>query len=225
MAISATTPAVAAASSSASATLAAPATKTDSLTSAKEQSDRFLKLLVAQMKNQDPLNPMDNAQVTTQMAQISTVSGIDKLSATMATVNASLLQVQSLEGASMVGRTVMVEGSLLSLNDKGKTSAGFELESRAASVLATIKDGSGKVLDTLDLGAMPAGRHTFEWASADANAKGLTFEISALNKDKAVGVTRLVADQVDSVFMDKGLLWLELGSNGTIAFGKIKGVS
>ena len=41
--------------------------------------DRFLKLLVAQMQNQDPLNPMDNAQVTSQMAQINTVSGIDKL--------------------------------------------------------------------------------------------------------------------------------------------------
>ena len=196
------------------ATVAPSPTKTDALTSAKEQSDRFLKLLVAQMKNQDPLNPMDNAQVTTQMAQISTVSGIDKLSATMATVNASLLQVQSIEGAGMVGKTVLVEGSLLTLDDKGKTTAGFELEASARSVVATVKNGAGEVVETIDMGQLPAGRHTFDWTSRDANAKGLTFEVSALNKDKAVGVTRLVTDRVASVFMDKGQLSLELGSNG-----------
>ena len=222
MALPAITDSAAAASG---ATSTSSTTKTSSLTSAAEQSDRFLKLLVAQMKNQDPLNPMDNAQVTTQMAQISTVSGIDKLSATMSTVNASLLQMQSLEGAGMVGKTVLVEGSLLTLDEKGKTTAGFELEGSARSVVATVKDGNGHVIDTIDLGALPAGRHTYDWASPDANAKGLTFEISALNKDKAVGVTRLVTDRVDSVFMDKGLLTLELGSNGNVAFGKVKGVS
>ena len=60
------------------------------LTSAAEQADRFLTLLVTQMKNQDPLNPMDNAQITTQMAQISTVSGIEKLNATLQGLSSSL---------------------------------------------------------------------------------------------------------------------------------------
>src|SRR6185295_5757349 len=59
--------------------------------SASEQTDRFLKLLVTQMQNQDPLNPMDNAQITTQMAQISTVSGVDKLNQTLNTMSSSFL--------------------------------------------------------------------------------------------------------------------------------------
>src|SRR3989338_9648727 len=83
-------------------------------TSAKatsEASDRFLKLLVTQMQNQDPLNPMDNAQVTSQMAQISTVTGIEKLNTTMGGVTDGFSQMQLLQGASLVGHQVLVEGN------------------------------------------------------------------------------------------------------------------
>src|SRR5215216_2577416 len=74
-------------------------------------SDRFLKLLVAQMRNQDPLNPMDNAQVTSQMAQINTVTGIDKLNATVQGLSGQFMQLQALQGASLVGHDVIVAGS------------------------------------------------------------------------------------------------------------------
>src|SRR4051812_530763 len=76
-----------------------------------ETEDRFLKLLVAQLKNQDPLNPMDNAQVTTQMAQIQTVSGIDKLNTTVQGLNGQFAQLQALSGASLVGHDVLIEGN------------------------------------------------------------------------------------------------------------------
>ena len=77
--------------------------------------DRFLKLLVAQMQNQDPMNPLDNAQVTSQMAQINTVSGIDKLNTTVAGLNGQLVQLQALQGATLVGRDVTVAGNRLSV--------------------------------------------------------------------------------------------------------------
>ena len=64
-----------------------------------DAADRFLKLLVAQMQNQDPLNPMDNAQVTSQMAQINTVTGIEKLNTTVSGLNGQLVQLQALQGA------------------------------------------------------------------------------------------------------------------------------
>src|SRR5262245_7142294 len=79
--------------------------------------DRFLKLLVAQMQNQDPMNPLDNAQVTSQMAQINTVSGIDKLNTTVAGLNSQLVQLQALQGATLVGRDVTVVGDRLSVAD------------------------------------------------------------------------------------------------------------
>ena len=75
------------------------ATSAQSATAAaNEASDRFLKLLVTQMQNQDPLNPMDNAQVTSQMAQINTVTGIDKLNNTVSGLGSSLAQMQMLQG-------------------------------------------------------------------------------------------------------------------------------
>src|SRR5574343_277071 len=85
---------------------------TSQTTSATEQSDRFLKLLVAQMSNQDPLNPMDNAQLTSQMAQISTVSGLEKLNTTTADggfelgADAGKVEVQVVNAAGTVLDTI-----------------------------------------------------------------------------------------------------------------------
>src|SRR6187455_1282192 len=87
-------------------------------------SDRFLKLLVAQMANQDPLNPMDNAQVTSQMAQISTVNGIDKLNTTVQGLNQQFVQMQALQGATLVGRDVIIPGDRLSTNEDGVVQGG-----------------------------------------------------------------------------------------------------
>src|SRR3954471_7435019 len=98
-------------------------------------SDRFLKLLVAQMKNQDPLNPMDNAQVTSQMAQINTVTGIDKLNTSVAGLSSQFMQMQATHGASLVGHDVIVAGNKLDID---ATSAigqgGFEIQTPADAV-------------------------------------------------------------------------------------------
>ena len=75
--------------------------------------DRFLKLLVAQLNNQDPLNPMDNAQMTTQMAQINTVSGIQELNATLKGMAAQFGSMQTLQGTSLIGREALVESNKL----------------------------------------------------------------------------------------------------------------
>src|SRR3954466_13474194 len=81
--------------------------------------DRFMTLLVTQMKNQDPLNPLDNAQVTSQLAQLSTVTGIDKLNGTLETLMGSYQASQSLQAAGMIGHGVLVPGSSVNLGDSG----------------------------------------------------------------------------------------------------------
>ena len=192
---------------------------------AGEQSDRFLKLLVTQMQNQDPLNPMDNAQVTTQLAQISTVSGVDKLNTSINQMSSLLLQSQTLQAAGLVGKDVLVVGSDLVLDDAGKTSAGFELQSPADSVVVSVKNAAGKVIDTIDLGAEGAGRHSFGWASKDATRDGLSFSVSAKSGTLAVGATPLVADQVSAVYADGGTLAIELKHRGVIHYADVKAVS
>src|SRR3954453_19541664 len=131
-------------------------------------SDRFLKLLVAQMQNQDPLNPMDNAQVTSQMAQINTVSGIDKLNTTVQGLQSQFVQMQALQGATLVGHDVVVAGNKLDFSDgAGGVAAsgigGFELTSPADAVKGEITTAAGRVVDTVQRGAATAGRHSFEW--------------------------------------------------------------
>jgi flagellar basal-body rod modification protein FlgD len=79
-------------------------------------ADTFLKLLVAQMKNQDPLNPMDNAQVTSQMAQINTVTGINALNTTVQSLSSQFTQMQALQGASLVGHSVILPGNMLTID-------------------------------------------------------------------------------------------------------------
>ena len=89
--------------------------------------DRFLKLLVTQMKNQDPLNPMDNAEVTSQMAQLSTVTGIDKLNSTVEALSASMLASQSLSAVSMIGHPVLVAGTQIDLlNSQGDAAVVYQ---------------------------------------------------------------------------------------------------
>src|SRR5450830_976051 len=96
---------------------AAGATAATSVTGSSAAQDRFLTLLVTQLKNQDPLSPMDNAQITSQMAQISTVSGIDQLNATLQSMAASFSAGQSLQATAMIGHSVFVPGSTLQLQN------------------------------------------------------------------------------------------------------------
>jgi flagellar basal-body rod modification protein FlgD len=177
------------------------------------------------MQNQDPMNPMDNAEITSQMAQISTVTGISALNDTMTSMSSQMLQMQTLQGASLVGRQVLVEGDDLYLSEEGKTAAGFELDSAADAVSVTIKDANGKVLDTVDLGAQDAGRHSFTWESENASLTGLSFEVTATSRGTAVSATPLVVDQVAAVSTSGSSLTLELLNGGVIGYEDIKAFS
>ena len=187
-------------------------------------SDRFLKLLVAQMKNQDPLNPMDNAQVTSQMAQINTVTGIDKLNSTVQGLSTQFMQLQAVQGASLVGRDVIVAGNKLSVDaEAGVGQGGFELANAADTVKVEILSPSGAVIQTLNLGAEGAGMHSFDWPSGAAtNASALTFRVSATTGGVATAVTPLMRDRVDAIGTTGTSFNLELESSGTVAYGAIK---
>ncbi len=139
--------------------------------SVEESQDRFLKLLVTQMKNQDPLNPMDNAQVTSQMAQLSTVSGIDKLNATLAALSSSMVASHSMQAASMIGHVVMVPGSRMELKN-GKGAGALDLSQSADNISVHIKDASGSVVRNMNLGSQPGGIMAIKWDGLnDAGSK------------------------------------------------------
>ena len=191
---------------------------------AASMQDRFLKLLVAQMQNQDPLAPMDNAQVTSQMAQINTVTGIEKLNTTVAELSGQFVQLQALQGATLVGRDVVVPGNRLDV-EGGVAFGGFELESAADSVKVEIRSGSGAVVGTLDLGAQTGGAHDFVWdASAHPAADGYTFRVVAKSGANEKAVTLLMRDRVEAIATTGGALKLELEHGGTVAYSAVRTV-
>ncbi len=184
-------------------------------------AERFLKLLVTQMQNQDPLNPMDNAQITSQIAQINTVSGIEKLNTTVSGLNAQFVQMQALQGAALVGRDVTVKGNALQI-ENGVGAGGFELAGPADRVKVEVLNAAGRVVDTLQLGAQTTGRHAFEWNAGSAEAGNYTFRVTANSGTAVVTSTALMRDRVEAVSLDGDTLTLSLARSGSVGYDAIK---
>lgn len=185
-------------------------------------SDRFLKLLVAQMQNQDPLNPMDNAQVTSQMAQINTVNGIEKLNTTVQGLSGQFLQLQTLQSAGLVGRDVIVPGHVLDVKD-GVGQGGFQLDTASDNVMVEILSASGDVIDTLNLGAQSSGMSSFNWQAEDhAEDEGLTFRVTAKAGSVVLPATALMRDRVDAVSNGGQTINLQLRNTGQVAYTDVK---
>lgn len=209
-------------SSSASATSAAANAAADPAAA----QDRFLKLLVAQLNNQDPMNPLDNAQMTSQIAQINTVTGIQQLNDTVNQLASQLAVQQLVQGSSLVGHQVLVDGNTLAVDaQSGQASGGFDLSAAAASVTVQVLDAGGKQIGTVDMGALPAGRHGFAWdASGYQGSSAPHFQVVASNGATAVSATPLTAQQVSAVSLSSGALQLQLSDGSSVAQSAVKAV-
>ena len=150
--------------------------------SAKELSDRFLTMLTAQMRNQDPLNPLDNAELTSQMAQISTVTGISQLNTTMQWLGYNMSALQSTQATSLIGRQVLVSGDVMSLKDS-KATGGYTLSLPVENAEVRIYNADKTEVGRIKLGAKEAGTYTFDWDGKSADGAALadgnyTFEVA-----------------------------------------------
>jgi len=192
-----------------------------------ELQDRFLKLLVTQMKNQDPLNPLDNAQVTTQLAQISTVGGIDKLNATLQGLSSSMLTSQSMQSSGLIGHQVYATGSQLTLVG-GKAAGAIDLKQDADRVFVSISDANGAPVRTLQLGAAKTGMSAFEWdgktdAGGTAPSGSYVFQVTAARGTTIVPAEPLVSGKVGGVSLGNGNgTKLNLEGGGDIGMADVK---
>ncbi len=191
-----------------------------------ESQNKFLTLLTTQLKNQDPLNPMDNAQMTSQLAQINTVQGITQLNSTLQTMLDNNYASQAVQAAALVGKGVVVPGSALALSS-GQSLGGYELASAADSVSLAIKDSSGSVIRTINQGAKAAGLQTFSWdgtndAGAQAADGSYSFSVTATQGTTAVGVTKLQVGAVGSVSGKGSNLTVNVTGVGSVALSDIR---
>ncbi|WP_058641245.1 flagellar hook assembly protein FlgD [Pseudacidovorax intermedius] len=212
-------------STSSTAAAAAPASSGSSLatTSAADMQDRFLKLLVAQLSNQDPMNPMDNAQLTSQIAQINTVTGIEKLNTTLGSMSTQSSTMQRLQASAVVGKNVLTEGNILSYSSDGKTAMGaLNLDAPATEVTVKVMNAAGQVIDVKSLGPQAAGQHDIRLdATGYPSSEELTFSVTATNKGADVGSKALMYDSVVSVNTTGTDLSLNLSRNGNKPYSAI----
>lgn len=197
-----------------------------------DTQDRFLTLLVTQLQNQDPLNPMDNAQVTSQIAQLSTVNGINQLNNTLLALSGQMDVSQSMQAAALIGKEVLVPGTKVSLGGeagaKVATPFGVDLISPAAKITVTIMDGSGKAVRQIELEPQPAGIIPVEWdGKADGGAEmpdgGYTIKVSAVDAEgQEVAAGPLTYGKVASVAYSSNGLQLDLGLAGKVSLLDIR---
>ncbi|WP_439893105.1 flagellar hook assembly protein FlgD (plasmid) [Ralstonia sp. 25C] len=192
------------------------------VTSGTDLQNTFMQLLVAQLKNQDPLNPMDNSQMTSQLAQINTVNGIQQLNTTMtnmATQNAAT------QASSLIGRSVQVPSSSLTLAS-GTANFGISVPNGADDVVVTIKDARGNTVRSVDLGQMAPGSGSYAWNGK--NDSGTTvadgtysISVSAMLGGKTTTANATGADKVTGVTITNGTTQLQLASGNTAKLSDI----
>ncbi|CAM4300593.1 flagellar hook capping FlgD N-terminal domain-containing protein [Kerstersia similis] len=200
-----------------------------------DTQERFLTLLVTQMQNQDPLNPMDNAQVTSQIAQLSTVAGVNQLNTTLLALSGQLDVGQSMQAAALVGKDVLVPGSKVLLGGatgedaQGQaTPFGVDMQAPAAGVVVEVLDKNGTPVRRMDLGAQPVGVRALSWDGKDdtgtALPEGAYFvRVSATASDgSAVPAETLSYGQVKSVVYTTEGLRLDLGLAGQVSLFDIR---
>ncbi|WP_447919393.1 flagellar hook capping FlgD N-terminal domain-containing protein [Achromobacter aegrifaciens] len=189
--------------------------------------DQFLKLLVTQLQNQDPLNPMQNAELTSQLAQISTVEGITNLKNTMLAISGQIDVSQSMDAVAMIGKGVLIPGSKIKSGvdavdpaARVVTPYGIDLQGDAQKVQVRISDANGAVVRTIDTVDQKNGVYTLSWDGK--NDSGVVLEpgaytVSVLATDadgKKVNAEVLSYGQVKSVAYSTNGLRLDLGLDG-----------
>ncbi|MBI1173848.1 MAG: flagellar biosynthesis protein FlgD [Sideroxydans sp.] len=162
--------------------------------------NRFMTLLVTQLQNQDPLNPMDNSQMTSQLAQLSTVEGVNQLNTTLQALSNSMIASSS---SSMIGHGVLVQGSAINLSG-GQALGGVQLQNPADNVIVKIQDTAGNVVRTMRLGAQQAGIVPLTWdgkndAGTTVADGSYTFSAQSVNGTDTAAATTLSFGTVNAV--------------------------
>ncbi|MFM0596771.1 MULTISPECIES: flagellar hook assembly protein FlgD [Paraburkholderia] len=205
---------------SSSATGATSSTSSSSSTSASSLQQTFLQLLVAQLQNQDPTNPMDSSQMTSQLAQINTVSGISQLNTTLSSLATQMSAGQQSQAALLIGSTVLAPGNSVTVASGKAGSFGVQLANSVSDLQVVVKNSAGTIVNTIDLGKQSAGTVPVGWTPTDTAGNTLpdgTYTISAvgtINGQQATATTLSSATVQSVVMQSTGTPGLVL-SNGT----------
>jgi len=190
--------------------------------------EEFLNLMITQLTNQDPMSPMENTDFIAQMAQFSSLTGINELTKSFETLSQSLLQGQALQAAALVGGNVLVPSDTAELEEGEGVAGAVSLESSAQDVTVNIYDSGGQLVRALDLGTLSGGLQDFSWDGYKedgeaAPAGTYSFEVVGQADGATKAFVPLLEGEVQSVFTDSvnGGLILNLKEIGNVRFSDV----
>lgn len=202
-----------------------------SSTSSSDLQNTFLTLLVTQLKNQDPTNPADSSQMTSQLAEINTVTGIGQLNTSLSSLATQLSAGQQTQAAMLIGSNVLAPGSAVTVSGGASSTFGVQLANNVSDLQVVVKNSSGQIVNTLDLGAQSAGVVPMSgWTPVDSKGNTLpdgSYTITAqgtINGQQATATT-LSASQVQSVVqMTGGTPGLKLANGSTVGLSSVASI-
>ncbi|UFH48031.1 flagellar hook assembly protein FlgD [Pseudomonas sp. KNUC1026] len=218
--------------SSSKASTSSTASSTDASTSKNALGkDAFLKLLVTQMKNQNPLDPQNNSEFVAQLAQFSSVESLSNLNQTVSGLASNYTSSQALQASSLVGHSVISKASSTVVNTANGMSGQVALTGGTTDLTVNIYDASGNVVKNIDLGQQSAGSIGFNWDGTDNEGNKLApgtykFSASATQDGKGVAMDTYLPSTVVSVTVGStaGDMTLKLADGSSIALSQVKTV-
>ncbi|WP_225772724.1 flagellar hook assembly protein FlgD [Pseudomonas sp. Marseille-Q5115] len=191
--------------------------------------DTFLQLLVTQMKNQNPLDPQDNSEFVAQLAQFSSVEGINNLNDTVSGLAGNYTSTQALQASALVGHSVLAQTDSTVVNTANGLSGQFDLASASTNATVKVYDASGNLVKNIDLGTQAAGTVSFDWDGTNNEGTVLSsgtykFVASAAVDGKEVAQTTYLPATVTSVTVGStsGDMTLKLAGGSSVALSKVK---
>lgn len=191
--------------------------------------DQFLQLLVAQMNNQNPLDPQTNSEFVAQLAQFSTVEGIDNLNTSVESMLSSTQSSQALQASSLVGRKVIVTTDTAVVDTSETFKGSVAMTGSTDNLYVNVYDSSGNQVNRISLGAAPTGDIGFTWDGTDSSGNVLpagtyTFEAQAQIDGETVAMSTSLPANVDSVTLGQngGEMTLNLAGLGSIALSNVQ---
>lgn len=191
--------------------------------------DEFLKLMMTQLKNQDPMKPLDSGEFLSQIAQFGTVSGIQDLQASFKTLSSSIYSNQALQASSLVGRTVLVPSTNAALAAGGQVSGAVDLTSGTSQLVVGVYSSTGQLVRRISLGPQAAGQVAFTWnglTDAGTPAAAGTYRLKAEAEvgGQNVAMNTLVSSRVESVVLGSkdGGIQLNLAGLGGVDFATVR---
>jgi flagellar basal-body rod modification protein FlgD len=193
--------------------------------------NEFMELMIAQLKNQNPLKPQDNGEFISQLAEFSSLEEMQKLSGSVDDVVSQFRSTQALQASAMVGRTVLAPSQIGILGPEGQISGNVQVPATTSGLRVSIENSAGERVRQMDLGSQRPGVTGFSWDGKDGNGNSLPpgpyrIVAEAAYPDGQQQLGTMVSANVDSVSLGQGgSVTLNLAGMGSIALSDVKQIN